>query len=393
LPSAQNLRNAAPCGILELDEKGAITAANEHLCRVLGYDAPALLSMSFDDILTVSSKIFYQTHFFPLLKLHGHAEEIYLTLRQKDGAAAPMLTNATRQTDGRIICAFMLVRQRKRFEEEILSAKRRAEDALASNEELKTSRAQLERRLKELDRKLAEVEQKDQELRRLSEILSHDLREPVRKIGAFTNLIEEEEDAHLSADSRMSLSRIKAGCARISELLRTLQEFLWIDAMPETASSVDLNQVVQTARLRVLPSPEVSCQPLPAVHGFAGQLTTLFEFLFRSALARSGDGAARVEVSSSQFQENIFRKIRDKYHYADFAQIAVTDRGTAFECAECDGLFQLLRKTGEGDAHPDLAICKKIVDNHHGFISMSSTQQAGTTFKILLPMQPCEHEV
>ena len=86
----------------------------------------------------VAARIFFQTHFFPLLKLKNKAEEIYLGIRSKTGETIPVLVNAARRTtNGEIFndCVFVAMRQRNQYEDEILKAKKEAEAATIAKDE------------------------------------------------------------------------------------------------------------------------------------------------------------------------------------------------------------------------------------------------------------------
>src|SRR3712207_4034982 len=111
---------------------GSILLVNSTLLGWLGRGAADTLGRHVEVIFPPGGRIFYQTHFFPLLKLHGRAEEIYLSLRGADGEDVPVLVNAARRERGGSHvneCVFVPMRQRRRFEDEILSAKREAEEA------------------------------------------------------------------------------------------------------------------------------------------------------------------------------------------------------------------------------------------------------------------------
>src|SRR5215212_9421203 len=90
------LLNKAPCGFLALDDDGRVLAVNATLLGWLGYEETGLAGRHFETLLPAGGRIFYQTHFFPLLKLHGRAEEVYLSLRARAGGDVPVLANATR---------------------------------------------------------------------------------------------------------------------------------------------------------------------------------------------------------------------------------------------------------------------------------------------------------
>jgi anti-anti-sigma regulatory factor len=135
-----DLLNRAPCGFLTFTDDGIVRAVNVTLLRLLGVDAPeGLLDKHIEAILPIASRIFYQTHFFPLLKLHGKADEIYFSLRSKAGEDIPVLVNAVRrERDGNDFtdCVIIPMRQRRRYEDEILEAKREAEEANRIKDEL-----------------------------------------------------------------------------------------------------------------------------------------------------------------------------------------------------------------------------------------------------------------
>ncbi|WP_190552433.1 ATP-binding protein [Trichocoleus sp. FACHB-591] len=124
--------NTAPCGFLSFNDDGTIAMLNATLSQLLGYESNQLEGMPIESILPIASRIFYQTHFFPLLKLHGKVEEIYLLLRAKQGGNIPMLVNAVRQERGGSCCndcILVPMRQRIQYEDELLQAKKVAEAA------------------------------------------------------------------------------------------------------------------------------------------------------------------------------------------------------------------------------------------------------------------------
>jgi len=122
--------NNAPCGFLSFTDDGLIVLTNVTLAKLLGYETDSLRGKKFEIILPIASRIFYQTHFFPLLKLHGKIEEIYFSLRAKEGHDIPMLINASRRCEGEDFvydCIFIPILQRIQYEDEILKAKKAAD--------------------------------------------------------------------------------------------------------------------------------------------------------------------------------------------------------------------------------------------------------------------------
>src|SRR4051812_17461712 len=92
-----DLLDDAPCGFVSFSDDGTVQHINSTLLLRLGYARGEVRGRRIESLLGVGSKIFYQTHFFPLLKLHEHAEEIFMLLRAKDGEDVAMLCNAVRR--------------------------------------------------------------------------------------------------------------------------------------------------------------------------------------------------------------------------------------------------------------------------------------------------------
>src|SRR5688572_19815023 len=90
--------NNVPCGFLSFNDDGRILAVNKTLCAMLGYERDELLQEQHVQVLfSAGGRVFYQTHLFPLLKLQGEVEEIYVALRSKSGEEVPFLINGRRK--------------------------------------------------------------------------------------------------------------------------------------------------------------------------------------------------------------------------------------------------------------------------------------------------------
>lgn len=183
-----------PCFCLSTSEDGILVNVNETLARRLGYAKDELTGKKMDVLLTVPTRIFQQTHFTPLLKMQGFADEIFISLRTKAGDEVPVLINAKRtQEDG--VSSFtyvgLEVQNRKRFEEELIGARKAAEKALYDNSELSAAKRELERHLEALDQQMGLVKKHNQELLQFSKVITHDLQEPLRKMSLFGNMLRQ----------------------------------------------------------------------------------------------------------------------------------------------------------------------------------------------------------
>ncbi len=390
------LLDRAPCGYLTFTDAGLIIDVNSTLLEILEYDCDQLKNQKFESVLTISGRIFFQTHFFPLLRLHGKADEIFFSLRSQSKKVIPVLVNAVRQQQGENmvnVCAFMVVDQRRKYEDEILHAKSAAEDALRSNAELVKAKQELERHTTELDRKISQLEQKNREHLRVSQILFHDLWEPLRKIFTFTDLLMQEEWFTSPLPKEPLLSRIHTAATRIGVLLRSLQEYLAVDRMDDALAEVDLNETIVKAK-RAAAIENCTCEimsdTLPTIEGYPQQLELMFLQLIENSIKFCRTGSTpMITISSCVIQQNQYRMSKDRYRYVDFVKIVFKDNSCGFDDEYREAVFGLLTKL-ESDSPGSgvgLAICQKVVENHFGSISAQSQIGEGVTITILLPLQ------
>ncbi|MBW8798328.1 MAG: SpoIIE family protein phosphatase [Streptomyces sp.] len=133
--SAEELYESAPCGYLSTLMDGTIAKINSTLLGWLGLDRHSVVGrMRFTDLLTVGGKLYHETHFAPLLRMQGEIGGIALEIRQADGARMPVLVSSAvkRGRDGEPLLIRTTVfdaRDRRAYEEELLRARRAAEEA------------------------------------------------------------------------------------------------------------------------------------------------------------------------------------------------------------------------------------------------------------------------
>ncbi|HYF53725.1 MAG TPA: PAS domain-containing protein, partial [Salinarimonas sp.] len=147
---AEEIYDDAPFGYLATKLDGAIVAANRTFLTWLGQRREDVLTAKrFQDLLTVGGKIFYETHYAPLLRMQGFANEIAFDFLCSDGSQLPGLVNAVQKADG--VSGSLVIRMyifnasdRRRYEQELLHAKRKAD---AAAEELRRLNQVLERRV------------------------------------------------------------------------------------------------------------------------------------------------------------------------------------------------------------------------------------------------------
>src|ERR1043165_7912540 len=126
------LLDSAPFGFLVVSDDGRVEVANRTLAGLLDTTVDEIVGGHLDNLLTAPSRIFYQSHFFPILKLQGQVHEVYVSMLSGAGEEVPVLLNATRRetSDGpRSDWAVVPMRTRNQYENEILKARKAAEEA------------------------------------------------------------------------------------------------------------------------------------------------------------------------------------------------------------------------------------------------------------------------
>ncbi|WP_085809132.1 HAMP domain-containing sensor histidine kinase [Sphingomonas sp. TZW2008] len=195
--------DGAPCGLLRTDVEGCIVEANAIFALWTGYNREVLVGQSLPDILPISGKIFYETHFVPMLRLQAHFDEVALDFVRADGTRMPALVNAVelRDRDGRpqeVRLAIFRSTDRRRYERDLLDARARAEES-----------ARAERATSKLREEFIAV-------------LGHDLRNPLASIASGMRLLAKEP---LSDRGRRVTNLIDGSILRAGGLIDNVLDF------------------------------------------------------------------------------------------------------------------------------------------------------------------------
>ncbi|ANU21877.1 PP2C family protein-serine/threonine phosphatase [Planococcus donghaensis] len=157
--------NQAPCGFLTLTKDGIILSVNETLLRVLDFSSDELVGQHINKTLTKSTRIFFHLYFMQLVTVQHRVEEMYLSLNSKHDEDTPVLINAVlnEQQDQEVIsCIIVPIRKRSEYENQLLIAKKVAEDAFKEKEK---AHLQLEIALQNLEanqKELLEINKQNQ---------------------------------------------------------------------------------------------------------------------------------------------------------------------------------------------------------------------------------------
>jgi sigma-B regulation protein RsbU (phosphoserine phosphatase) len=382
----------APCGFFVFADNGTIHQVNETLCNLLGYNKEELDQRNVEFIFSLSARIFYQTHLFPLIKMQGHAEEIFLFLKKKDGGQLPVLLNATKIDFNGInycSCAFIVVHNRKKFEEELITARQTAEKALSENSELILARKELQQHAEELDANIRLVQKQNNELQQLNQAVTHDLKEPLRKILIYSERMRTDA----SDESRQrNLARLVKASEQMRIIVTSLQQYIWLNDAGLRLTKINLNKLIEKVKEQLEKEhPDkpflLNAGVLPELQADEEQLQLMLYHILENALKFKKSEKALITITGTVIQQNIFRAIENKYRYEDFIKLEIRDEGVGFDPSFRQDIFELFRKLHFSEGRGlGLALCRKIAENHKGWVTADSRLNEFTVITILLPL-------
>jgi signal transduction histidine kinase len=257
-----------------------------------------------------------------------------------------------------------------------------AADLGRANRELQTGNAKLES-TNVLLRHAAELARSNAELEQFASIASHDLQEPLRKVQTFAAQLTVRESDNLSEEGQDYLRRMTAAAGRMRALIDDLLTFSRVDTKGRAFVPVDLNQVVA----EVLTDLEISIGEtgasvqvgaLPTIDADAVQMQQLFQNLIANAVKFRREGCAPEIQVEGRIVEGV-------------AELSVRDNGIGFETRHASRIFRAFERLHGVQAYPGtgigLALCRKIVERHHGTITATSKPGSGSRFSISLPVE------
>lgn len=252
--------------------------------------------------------------------------------------------------------------------------------------------AKVEERTRELLVKNEELELRNHELQQFSWVVSHDLKEPLRKIEMFTKIIRDRYIT--SPDANDYINRTLRSAARMSRLITDLLDYSRLSATvhPEMA---DLNEVFNEVvadfdYLIEEKNATVHINRLAPIVGIPGQLRQLFQNLVGNSLKFSQLGVPPlIEVSGAYVSEKKYDS-GELVPFGPYYRIIVKDNGIGFDEKYLDRIFIIFQSLNDRQLYDGtgigLAIAKKIVDKHNGIITAKSKPGEGSEFIIVLPV-------
>lgn len=252
-----------------------------------------------------------------------------------------------------------------------------------------------EEKVKQLNRQLLEniasLESANKDLDRFAFMASHDLQEPLRKIRMFSDRLYLKYQDTLDEDGKSNLYRIQRAAERMQTLITDILTFSKLSVDKPAFVDSDLNMLLSEILTEMdeelkAKKAKVMIDKLPRLYVNPSLIKPLFQNLIGNALKYSKKDIDPVVKITSDLTVPINGKSKDNTRYC---RIFVEDNGIGFDqkyAEEIFGMFKRLHHNTEFEGTGiGLALCKKIVEQHRGYISARSKVNEGSTFIVSIP--------
>jgi PAS domain S-box-containing protein len=246
----------------------------------------------------------------------------------------------------------------------------------------------------QLEEMNAELNVMNKELSSFAYISSHDLQEPLRKIQTFASRILEIDEATLSPKGMDYFKRIQVAAHRMRLLIDDLLSYSRANTAERHYETTDINKIIADVLGDLESTIEekkavVECGSLPVMDVIPFQVHQLVSNLLTNSLKFVRQGInpyilIRSTLIDAERVPGLPKKLSAQYHH-----LSVTDNGIGFNTDHAHRIFEVFQRLHGKEEYAGtgigLAICKKIVDNHHGLITAEGTLGSGATFHVYLP--------
>ncbi len=334
------------CGFIIADAKGIIIRGNKKVIQWSGYNHEELKGKRFSDILSISGRIYYETHLWPLLRMQGFFDEVMLEIAHTSGTKLQVLVNASEHhfdKDNPEFVRFTLLK---------------CSDRLRYEQNLRLAKVETD---KELAHQKANVLLREQ----LIAVLGHDLRNPLSSIMMATSMLENSPDG----DNAKLGTIIKRSSFRMQELINNILDF--------TITRLGEGIIIKKEKILIMPVIEqviteltlsvsgreikLTCDHTLQVYCDPDRIGQLLSNLVSNALSH-GSKNNPVEVKVYQ-RENLF-------------ELSVINKGEPISQESQQHLFEPFTKEGERPSRHGLGlglyICAEIARAHNATLTCIS---------------------
>ncbi len=354
----------APDAILIVDAKSTIALANNKAGSLFGVDPEALVATDVNALVPLGLADRHRqlvAEYFKDPTERAMGSRIELFARGKDGDIPVQINLSPIMIDG---------------EQYTMAAVRDVTEQRKVDHELKSFATELQRSNTDLQRSNAELEQ-------FAYVASHDLQEPLRKVRAFGERLVKHSGDSLDERGQDYVSRMSAAGERMQDLISDLLSLSRVTSDAKPFVEVDFNKLLAD----VLSDLETAIESSEATVSVNGQAPTIFgdPLQLRQLTQNLIGNALKFRRPETEHEVSIAME-----HVDDNLRLTIRDNGIGFDPKYTDRIFGVFQRLHGRAAYEGtgigLAICRKVVERHHGTISVESAAGDGATFIVSLPV-------
>lgn len=401
IETAEELYESAPCGYLSTLPDGTIIRANQTFLTWIGMERQDLVGhKGFQDLLNIGGKIFYDTHFAPLLRMQGFVNEIAFDLTCANGRQLPVLANTVQKLDaaGRPMVhriTLFNATDRRTYERELLLARRKAEDA---TEQLRRLNETLEERVAhEVAERLKAEEalrqaQKMEAVGQLTGGIAHDFNNLLTIIVGNIELLQRRlpdgsDRLQRAADHAMEATR---RAATLTQRLLAFSRRQPLDPKPIDANKLvaGMSELLRRTLGETVVLETVLAGGLWRTQADPNQLENAIVNLAVNARDAMPDGGRlTIETANARLDEAYVEALAEPVPPGQYVLVAVSDTGTGMDKATMEKVFEPFFTTKEAGKGTGLGLSQVygFVRQSNGHVRIYSELGEGTTIKIYLP--------
>ena len=237
-----------------------------------------------------------------------------------------------------------------------------------------------------VSQRTTELQRSNEDLQQFAHVASHDLKEPVRKIKFYSNMLQDDCSQILPERALMHLEKIHNATDRMFSMIEGVLKYASVQGASKDIETIDLNAVFENVKvdLEVIinkKNVQIHLDKLPIIEGIAVLIHQLFYNILNNALKFSSLDKQPVITVSSEIVQT-----------ADvaLAKIVIADNGIGLDPNYVSKIFNPFIRLNPKDKYEGtglgLSLCKKIAEKHHGTISANGSYANGAQFTITLPL-------
>jgi len=243
-----------------------------------------------------------------------------------------------------------------------------------------------------------ELKAANKELANLNWISTHDLKEPLRKIQIFASKILDREQPDVSPQVKDSVERMRFAAEKMQLLIEDILSYSKAGNMEKVYETTDLNLILKKVLEELRENidekkAKITSEVLPTLDIIPFQVHQLFVNMLSNALKFSADGIAPViDIDiKTVFGRDIVKERTEANASTEFYAVSFQDNGIGFEKEYENRIFDVFQRLHPANKYPGtgigLAICKKIMENHRGYITADSEPGEGARFTLYFPSE------